>query len=68
MKALEFTHEKGPCAATFSNVFRWLNVGLLEEKLGGWAESVLRALKASTCDLFRQIRRRCDRITHKCAA
>lgn len=25
MKALGFTHEKGPCAATFSNVFRWIS-------------------------------------------
>jgi len=46
MKALGFTHEKGPCAATFSNIFRWLNVELFEEKLGGWAEGVLRALVA----------------------
>ena len=39
MKALWFTHEKGPCegpcAAASSNVFRWLNVELLGEKLGG---------------------------------
>ena len=47
MKSLGFTHEKGPCAATFSNIFRLLNVDLLEEKLGGWAESVLRALRAT---------------------
>jgi len=44
MKALGFTHDKGPCPATFSNVFRWINVKLLEEKLGRWAEGVLRTL------------------------
>jgi len=41
MKALGFTHEEGPCAATFSNVFRRINVKLFEEKLGRWAEGVL---------------------------
>ena len=46
MKALGFTHTKGPCAATFSNVFRRINVKLLEEKLGRWAESVLRVVRA----------------------
>jgi predicted transposase YbfD/YdcC len=44
MQALGFTHGKGPCPATFSNVFRGINVKLFEEKLSGWAESVLRAL------------------------
>ena len=33
----------------------WLGIGFLNHK------------KASACDLFRQIRRRCDRITCKCA-
>jgi predicted transposase YbfD/YdcC len=40
-----FTHEKGPCAATFSNIFRKINVKLLEKKIGEWAESLLKALK-----------------------
>ena len=34
MEALRFTHEKGPCAATFSIIFRHFNVRLLERKIG----------------------------------
>ena len=45
MKALGFTHKKGPCAATFSIIFRHVNVKLLEKKIGGWAENLLCAIK-----------------------
>jgi hypothetical protein len=37
MKAMGFTHLKGPCIATFSNIFRGINVKLFEEKIGAWA-------------------------------
>ena len=36
MKAMGFTHEKGPCAATFSIIFRHVNVKLLEKKIGDY--------------------------------
>ena len=49
-KALGFTHEKSPCAATFSNIFRRINVNLLEKKLSHWAESVLGAINDSPED------------------
>jgi len=45
MKVLGFTHENGPCPATFSNIFRMIDVKLLEEKISQWAESLLRELK-----------------------
>jgi len=45
MKALGFTHVKGPCPATFSIVFRNINVELLEKKIGEWAHSILTKLK-----------------------
>lgn len=48
MEVLGFTHEKGPCAATFSIIFRRINVVFLEKKIGGWAESLLCAIKG--CD------------------
>jgi predicted transposase YbfD/YdcC len=48
MKALGFTHVKGPCAATFSIIFRRINVRLLEKKIGIWAENLLSKLKG--CD------------------
>lgn len=50
MKALGFTHESGPCAATFSNIFRKMGVDLLEKKLSPWAESVIRAIDDSQED------------------
>lgn len=50
MKALGFTQGIGPCAATFSNIFRRLDVLSLEEKLGHWAESILGAMKGSSGD------------------
>lgn len=39
-KALGFTHEKTPCAATFCNIFRKLDIKLMESKLGEWADSI----------------------------
>ena len=45
MEALGFSHVRGPCAATFSIVFRHIDVKLLEKKIGGWAESLLYVLK-----------------------
>jgi predicted transposase YbfD/YdcC len=45
MKALGFSHVKGPCAATFSIIFRRINVKLMEKKIGAWAESLLVKLK-----------------------
>jgi predicted transposase YbfD/YdcC len=39
-KALGFTHEKTPCAATFCNIFRKLEVQLMESILGQWADSI----------------------------
>jgi hypothetical protein len=45
MKALGFTHVKGPCPATFSIIFRNINVELLEKKIGKWAQSILTKLK-----------------------
>lgn len=45
MEAMGFTHENGPCAATFSIIFRRINVKLLEKKIGAWAESLLCAIK-----------------------
>ena len=47
MEALGFTHVMGPCAATFSIIFRKINVKLLEKKIGEWAESLLCALKGN---------------------
>ena len=43
-KALGFTHEKTPCAATFCNIFRKLEVQLMESILGQWADSISSAL------------------------
>jgi len=40
-KALGFIHKKTPCAATLHNIFRNIDVKLLELKLGIWAENVL---------------------------
>jgi len=44
MEALGFTEGVGPCFSTFSNIFRKINVKLLEIKLGKWAEGVLSVL------------------------
>jgi predicted transposase YbfD/YdcC len=43
-KALGFTHEKTPCAATFCNIFRKLEVKLMESILGQWADSISSAV------------------------
>ena len=45
MEALGFTHEKGPCAATFSIIFRRINVKVLEKEIGKWAENLLGAIR-----------------------
>jgi hypothetical protein len=40
-RALGFTHKKTPCASTLHTIFRNINVELLENLLGEWAESIL---------------------------
>lgn len=47
-RALGFTHDKTPCAATLYHVLRQLDVHLVEATLGEWAESVLTALPPAT--------------------
>jgi len=42
VKALGFTHQKTPCAATLHHVFRHLDKKEFESKLGAWSESLLR--------------------------
>lgn len=44
LRALGFTHQTMPCAATFFLVFRRLDWAHLERVLGQWAEEVFRAL------------------------
>jgi predicted transposase YbfD/YdcC len=41
IETLGFTQGVVPCAATFSNIFRRINVKLLDIELGKWAESIL---------------------------
>jgi len=41
IKALGFTRESSPCAATFYNVFSRLDLSVLETKLAQWAEGVM---------------------------
>ena len=43
-RALGFTCEKTPCAATFCNIFRRLDRQSFEQALARWAEAVLQAL------------------------
>ncbi len=43
VRALGFTHEPTPCAATLFHVFRRLDRADLEARLGAWAETVLQA-------------------------
>lgn len=43
-KALGFTRQKTPCAATLHTIFRHLDRKALEEKLGKWAQQCLAAL------------------------
>jgi predicted transposase YbfD/YdcC len=40
IKALGFTHDKTPCAATFCNVFSDISIKVMESKLGQWATSL----------------------------
>jgi predicted transposase YbfD/YdcC len=47
-RALGFTRDQTPCAATLYHVLRKLDVTLVEAKLGAWAESVLTALPPTT--------------------
>jgi DDE_Tnp_1-associated len=44
IRALGFTHDKTPCAATLYHVLRPLDAPRIEATLGAWAESVLTAL------------------------
>jgi predicted transposase YbfD/YdcC len=46
-KALGFTHEKTPCSATFCNIFRKLEIQLMESILGQWADSISSAVGIS---------------------
>ncbi len=41
VRALGFTRDQTPCAATLHNIFRQLDREAVEAKLGQWAESVL---------------------------
>jgi len=50
-RALGFTHQPMPCAATFFLVFRRLDWRQLEIVLGGWATEVLHALPAAAGEL-----------------
>lgn len=49
-KALGFTREKSPCAATFYNIFSRLDIDNLETKLAQWAERVLTDVTAADDD------------------
>jgi hypothetical protein len=42
-RALGFTRDKTPCAATFCNIFRRLNRAGFEQALARWVEAVLQA-------------------------
>jgi predicted transposase YbfD/YdcC len=46
-KALGFTHEKTPCSATFCNIFRKLEIQLMESILGQWADNISSAVGIS---------------------
>lgn len=48
MKSIGYTHEKTPCVATFHNVFKKIDIKLLERKLGQWAHNILE--NATDCD------------------
>src|SRR4030042_6620403 len=46
-EALGFNHEKTPCSATFCNIFRKIEIKLMESILGQWADSIFHALGIS---------------------
>jgi len=46
LRALGFTHDTSPCAATLNTVLRGLDTVVVERLLGQWAESVLSATAA----------------------
>ena len=50
-RALGFTHDKTPCAATLHHVLRQLDGPLVEAALGAWAERVLTALPPAAGEL-----------------
>jgi predicted transposase YbfD/YdcC len=50
-RALGFTRDKTPCAATLHHVLRQLDGPLVEAALGAWAESVLTALPPAIGEL-----------------
>jgi len=50
VKALGFTHQKTPCAATLHTIFRHLDKKVFESKLGAWSESLLRSNPSVTDD------------------
>lgn len=50
-RALGFTHDKTPCAATLHHVLRKLDGPLVEAALGAWAESVLTVLPPAAGEL-----------------
>jgi predicted transposase YbfD/YdcC len=50
-RALGFTHDKTPCAATLHHVLRQLDGPLVEAALGAWADSVLAALPPAADEL-----------------
>jgi predicted transposase YbfD/YdcC len=51
VRALGFTRDKTPCAATLYHVLRQLDGALVEATLGAWAENVLRALPPAPGEL-----------------
>jgi predicted transposase YbfD/YdcC len=50
-RALGFTHDKTPCAATLHHVLRKLDGPLVEAALGAWAESILTVLPRAAGEL-----------------
>lgn len=50
-RALGFTRDQTPCAATLYHVLRQLDGSLVEARLGAWAESVLTALPPAAGEL-----------------
>jgi predicted transposase YbfD/YdcC len=50
-RALGFTHDKTPCAATLHHVLRKLDGPLVEAALGAWVESILTVLPRAAGEL-----------------